>query len=895
MDVNGTQAHLLLGREDWAACSDVAGNSLDELWDTPSPPAAAQVDWDEVHAELTLMPNVYEFPVPAVDRPPRQADRRGAGRDTAGNWYWIGSDRATVYVTSIGDGSTTSFWPGNGASAVAPSPRGEFLPVDPPLSPPWSLQGGGVTEDQFLVLGTIDPPGLLAFDLLTGGPPAHLPWPEGSPFTPFDIAARPGGGVFVLDIENSLVWELDRNLRVVPARAIAAQASAPGSFGPLDGSPPALPPTITVAAATPVAADAVAIEALDASDGGFLTLETSAGSSITRYLNGAPVGEPVALADATLEISISGFDFALAEDTLFVVDEAGKQSFAFTLTTDGGLDLKLVRDLYPMRLFGGKGLVAAGARAWYDCGDAWVPLTRQPGASYLTVATILTPLLDGGEPGCVWHRLMLDGLVPAGSRVAVFTAAADDSSALALPAWQPEPDPRPRADGIEIPFVDTGQYRTYELLFQQARGRYLQVRLDLIGDGRSTPRLRALRAWYPRFSYLNRYLPAVYREDSTSASFLDRYLANAEGIATAIEGRIAAAQVLFNPAATPPEALTWLAGWLDLALDPMWDERRSRLMIANAMAFYAARGTIRGIDIALRFVLDACADASIFTDDQQVPALARPRIVEAFRTRRTPGVVFGDTSQLVPRGALAQGVRWDPTAGRDALNGAYGAFLQAAGLPSSGGFPLLDPGDATSAAWRSFCSAVLGFVPQQADPSLWSAFLDRRYANIGTLASAYGLVFAAGAELTDVPPPAQLPGDGAALIDWFQFQGVVLPMVSQAHRFTVMLPWPLSVQDASGSVLSADDLRSLATRIVTLQQPAQTVFDVKFFWAAFRVGEARLASDTVLASGSRAPELLAPALLGSGHLGSALLGGTPPSDRVQRTLPSPPSPQKEAQ
>jgi phage tail-like protein len=897
MDVNGTRFHLVLGRADWSGCGDGQGHLLRDVWDASPPAAPAAIDWDDSHGELTLMPMVYEFPVPPVDKPPQLADRRGAGRDAAGNWYWIGSDGATVYVTSVGDGSTTTFWPGHDARTPAPSGESEtFAPLNPaPAAIPQSLQGGAVTDDQFLVLGTLAPGGLLVFDLLTGGPPTHLPWPDGSPFTPFDIAARPGGGVFVLDVEHSLAWEFDRNLHVLAAQEPAPLTPPPGSFAPVvdDGAPPVPLRAVTVTAATAVGGDPIAIESLP--DGGFVILDlgTGAGSLAVRYANGAPVGEPVPLADAAAGIAVTGFDFALAGDTLLVVDEAGKQSFGFTLSTPaGGLAVTLQRDYYPMRLFGGKALVAAGGGAWYDCADRWVPLTRQPRASYGTSGTILTPVLDGREPGCVWHRLMLDAIVPAGSGVAVFSAAADELDSFAAPAWQPEPDPRPRGDGPEIPFADIGLYRTHELLFQRATGRYLQVRLELIGDGRSTPRLRALRAWYPRFSYLSHYLPAVYREEPTSAAFMDRYLANVEGIATAAEDRIAAAQVLLNPACVPSDALAWLAGWLDLALDPLWDERRSRVMLAKTMQFYAARGTIRGIDIALRFVLDACADDSAFAE-QQPPALASPRIVETFRTRRTPGVVFGDTSQLVSSANLVPGGRWDPTAGRDALISAYSSYLQAAGMmAAAGGFPILDPGDATSAAWQSFSGSVLGFVPQPADPAQWGGFLERRYANVQSLESAYALMFAA-ASLRDVPPPTTLPDDGAALVDWFQFQGVVLPTASHAHRFTVLLPWPLSVHDASGAALSQDDLRALATRIVTLQQPAHTIFDVKFFWAAFRVGEVRLASDTVLASGSRAPELLEPSLVGSGHLGTALLSGTPPSDRVQRTQSPDPSSEKE--
>ncbi|MGO4780801.1 hypothetical protein AB4084_35515, partial [Lysobacter sp. 2RAB21] len=88
--------------------------------------------------------------------------------------------------------------------------------------------------------------------------------------------------------------------------------------------------------------------------------------------------------------------------------------------------------------------------------------------------------------------------------------------------WLREPAPRLRGDGPELPWLRREAARatrreagagTWELLLQRARGRYLQLRISLISrNGTGTPRLRALRLWAPRFSYPQRFLPAVYRE-----------------------------------------------------------------------------------------------------------------------------------------------------------------------------------------------------------------------------------------------------------------------------------------------------------------------------------------------------------------------------------------------
>jgi hypothetical protein len=89
---------------------------------------------------------------------------------------------------------------------------------------------------------------------------------------------------------------------------------------------------------------------------------------------------------------------------------------------------------------------------------------------------------------------------------------------------------------------------------------------------------------------------------------------------------------------------------------------------------------------------------------------------------------------------------------------------------------------------------------------------------------------------------------------------VALPTARAAHRFTVMLPMP------PGAYARQRERLELARRVLELEKPAHTTFDLKFYWALFRLGEVRLGYDTLLDRGSRAPELMGPLVLGQGHL-----------------------------
>jgi phage tail-like protein len=463
---------------------------------------------------------------------------------------------------------------------------------------------------------------------------------------------------------------------------------------------------------------------------------------------------------------IRGHDIALVASgtadevgTLYVSDTGGNQAFALRVLLDPALTLRAQRDYFPLRSYSGKALLASAGEPhpYYDQDERWLPIRAMPQPQFEREATLILHVFDGREPGCVWHRLCVDACIPPDTQVLVETRANDDLDDLAWQAWRPEPGLYRRHTGAEQPYYrlwsaealrspDTG---TWELLFQQAHGRYLDIRLTMCGNTRSTPYLRALRVYYPRFSYLRHYLPAVYREDAESAQFLDSFLANPEGIFTTIEGQIAQAQTLFDVRSAPAEALDWLASWIGLALDPAWSDYQRRLLLAHAAYFYRRRGTRPGIVQAILVAIRPNLGPAIFQDQVERSAEG-VRIVEHFQTRTSPAVLLGD-----PTGEAA----------------ASGDLLEEA----------------------------------------------RR----------------------------------------------------RAHRFTVLLPADINTEQVR-----------LVERVVALEKPAHTSFDVKQYWAMFRVGEVRLGLDTSLGRGGRFEALR----LGDTALAGGALGAAYPFNLADRTV-----------
>jgi phage tail-like protein len=897
MDANQTRFHLILGLNDWAQCVDSTGSSIFSS-------AAEEFSWSDARSELTLGVRINVFHPGSGNVAPSQAQRRGAAQDRFGNFYWIADSGTELLVNSVGTGVTTHFWASTDeAPGGCGSPESVFgvCQTAAPVAP-LRFSGLTVTEQHYLIAGVQEPAGFVVFDLFHGGPPRRFVWPEAIALAPFDMAPAPGGGLWILDRTYARLWELDRTFAVVRLNQAQIPIGAPELFQPADGTPPphsypraTFPTGVSLEMASPLNAfDAIAMAALP--DGSVLFLESNPAepfSSVHRWRDGSEIGSPVSLA-VILDLlepadrsgfTMRGFDFTFIaveqtpggsrQNTLYVAGENGDQVWAFTAAYDTDqLALSPIAEFYPMHQFGGKGLLSGQSQVFYDSMDRWVPLVMQKRPRYVVAGTILSRVLDGKQPDCVWHRLVLDAAIPSDTSIQVYSRAHNDVNTLAIQEWMPEPGPYQRDDGSELPWVSEAPgLAAWELLFQQAAGQYLQLMIALIGNGRTTPRIRALRAYYPRFSYRDRYLPAVYQQDQRSASFLERFLANMEGFFTATEDRLSAVQALLDARSAPCDALDWLANWFGVALDPAWTVPKRRLFLENAAQFFEARGTVPGLLSALRLALEDCADESIFQPDVNVRTGVR--IVESFSTRRLPPGMFPDSSAGAGLPIQLKTSVWTPSQGAGDLDQRYAVSLQS---PVGTAYPIsVSAADSQYAAWQAFSNSVLGFVPATPDSTsdLWSTFLRSRYGAISALNTAYQSTYAS---FSSVPFPLILPRQAQPLLDWYQFQGVLL-IDAAAHQFTVYLP--LAPADAQNTAAQRSK-QALAQRVIELEKPAHTAYEVKFYWAFFRVGDARLGQDTVLDQGSRAPQLLLPAVLGDTYTGSTYLSCALPGEPRRR-------------
>ena len=552
MDVNGTRFHLFRGEADWRRCPE-PGNS--GSW--------VDLAWDDRTGTVTLRSLLSIFPRGRRDQPLLAEARRGAAVDRFGNVYWISQDQQRVYWQPTGDTRPSIYW--QVPVEPPPLPADEFGPASPVTPPTVDLAGMVVTDHHYLVVGDVAGRGLVIFDLHAGGEPTWLRFPNGVPFEPFDMAMAPDGGFWVLDRHHLAYWGFDRNFQVVsePAMLDVLRPTELGTFRPVGGST-VLRPGRQFPHGFPLdATDPIAIEGLP--DGTVLILDSPANVAVSLLLHyelSEVLTGPIPLEEALGNeefVRVAAHDIAYypADQMLYAVQRDGNQAMAWRLRLgDSPPDLDLQATYLPMHYHGGRALLVGAGGLLYDVTAAgalpfgadldavvrWATLYAVDQPKYARDATLDTPVLDGKTHNCVWHRVLIDACVPADSAVRVWARAHNDLELLATVPYTPELDLVLRRDDGELPFYRpmllhkaaadgedleallSGDTGVWELLIQKSRGRYAQVRLELVGNGRVTPQLEALRVYYPRFSYPERYLPAIYRDpaDADATSFAER-------------------------------------------------------------------------------------------------------------------------------------------------------------------------------------------------------------------------------------------------------------------------------------------------------------------------------------------------------------------------------------
>jgi phage tail-like protein len=529
---------------------------------------------------------------------------------------------------------------------------GEGAPIEPGC-PPTQLElreprGLAIDAAERLYIADAGARRLLIVELETGRQVGRLAPPSlaGRPPRPWDVCADPvGRGAYLLDRGTRAVWRIRPDRAPILLLGPGGEWERPGHESLNDPVAIAIAPDGALALLDRGPVD------------GEVWLVWARRGDVRRARLGEGVG-----ASRVPDLTTIGFD-----DRGHLVAGGDPESTLVVYAIEGNepdelrLEAHEIDELKPWSFDGGALVVGKQRELFYTTPDGLME-PAQAFPDYSRTGKVVTFALDSAIPGCVWHRLFFEACLPEHTSLTVRTRTSDtldppmgvDVPAAGFPVrapqgfseldtrrveeaptydadapdWTPMPRLLHRPAGADRPFYrpeydEDTPLDLYEGLVFSPPGRYLWLELTLVGTDRVTPKLRGLRAYYPRPSYL-RYLPSIYREDERSAEFLDRLLSIFEVFHSELDAVRDHLAGLFDPRSVPPEALDWLAGWLGLVLDRRWPEPRRRALVAAAARLYKRRGTLRGLDEFLRLYLD------------------KPfHIVEGFRTRQSAGVVVG--------------------------------------------------------------------------------------------------------------------------------------------------------------------------------------------------------------------------------------------------------------
>lgn len=304
----------------------------------------------------------------------------------------------------------------------------------------------------------------------------------------------------------------------------------------------------------------------------------------------------------------------------------------------------LVRERHPRRAPVHNAFVAnPDAAPLYLSAHGVLALFPLPQARFHThAAGILAARPDSRLGNTLWDRIRLSACIPEGAGLTVQVRAWDHPSQRVERAWHdqsaPVPVREPPEPGHRPAHPDA---REWDLVIRKApgsgpvrevRGRWLEIKVQMTGNGLVSPRIFRLAVRHPRHSRQRLHLPEFMHQadapDETrrglanGADVRERIFAALDGILGPLEAAVAGAERLIDPRTAPAALLPGLSFMLGEDPPGHWPQARRRAWLALAGDIQRWRGTFKGLCLAL----DVATDGAVGRG-QVVP-------LEDFRLRR---------------------------------------------------------------------------------------------------------------------------------------------------------------------------------------------------------------------------------------------------------------------
>lgn len=228
----------------------------------------------------------------------------------------------------------------------------------------------------------------------------------------------------------------------------------------------------------------------------------------------------------------------------------------------------------------------------FHCMEPWEDGLRLDRARAVSGCCCL-PVVDGGENGFPWGRVVVEAELPPDTALRVYAYASDrrewgdwsdlDQGLRALEEQELVPVLR---EVFGPPAAESGDF------YVQKTGRYLWLMLELAAAGPASPSVRKVRIFMGG-DHMVDYLPAIYQEDG----FTRRFLSIFNSILLDMEREITTLPQRLDYESADLEMLSYLAQWVGIEEQ---DAETLRDRIATVLPDYETMYTLGGIRRSVR-------------------------------------------------------------------------------------------------------------------------------------------------------------------------------------------------------------------------------------------------------------------------------------------------------
>lgn len=215
-------------------------------------------------------------------------------------------------------------------------------------------------------------------------------------------------------------------------------------------------------------------------------------------------------------------------------------------------------------------------------------------------------LLDSREKKNSWHRMTVSGSSCGEAAVALSIYASESLSvsfqgitcSLEEVLNHEEYSIRDLEE-ISRPYLIKEVNDPHDCLLHEIEARYLWIQIRLTALQNQSPVIHKIKIYFPKQSWMP-YLPEIYQQDPVSRSFLERFLGIFQSLHEDLSEKIRQFPGLLDTDGVQGEYLSWLAGWIGLEENNIWNEEQLRYLIKNSMSLYRIRGTREYMGTMLR-------------------------------------------------------------------------------------------------------------------------------------------------------------------------------------------------------------------------------------------------------------------------------------------------------